>query len=213
MIRMTHAGLQVDAPAAALDALRREFDERHCILLKGFVSPALLQTIQRLLAAAPFYDRTHDGIGEELCLSPGPLSAGMEFLWNSPALFDLVDRLTGCGPFGCFEGRVYRLAPSSGHYDSWHSDVGQDRRVAMSVNFSTAPYEGGVTEFRRAAESEPYYSVANTGFGDAILFRVDPALRHRVTDVTGQTPRTAYAGWFRTTPDFADLFRARHPGF
>lgn len=213
MIRMTHAGLQVEAAGPALDALRRRFDERHCIRLEGFVAPGLLRTIHRLLAAAPFYDRSHDGIGEELCLSPGPLSAGMEFLWNSPALFELVDRLTGCGPFGCFEGRVYRMTPSVGHYDSWHSDVGQDRRVAMSVNFSTARYEGGVTEFRRAAESEPYHQVANTGFGDAILFRIDPALRHQVTEVTGDEPKTAYAGWFRTAPDFRDLFRERHPGF
>lgn len=138
------------------------------------------------------------------------MSAALEFLWNAPALSAAIDRIAGCGPIGCFEGRVYRMLPSHGHYDSWHSDVGEDRVVAMSVNLSTDCYEGGVTEFRLADESQPFHRLANTGFGDAIIFRIDPSLRHQVTEVTGQAAKTAYAGWFRTSPDYPTLFRRRH---
>lgn len=210
MIRMTHGGLRVDASGQELDALRGEFDRVHCLRLRGFVDAGLLSSIQQRLSSAPFYDRTHHGIGVEQCLAEGPLSSGLEFLWNTPELFAVIDRLTGCGPFGCFEGRVYRMAPAKGHYDSWHSDVGQDRRVAMSVNFSTEVYDGGATEFRHVEQAEPFHRVANTGFGDAILFRIDAGLRHQVTEVEGANPKTAFAGWFRTNPDYRSLFAERH---
>jgi hypothetical protein len=212
VIRMTHAGLVVEGPEPAFEAARDAFDRLHCLRLEGFVDRSLLAVILRELTRAPFYDRTHDGIGTELCLSEGTLSAGLEFLWNAPAVLDVVHRLTGCGPFGCFEGRVYRMKPDTGHYDSWHSDVGQDRQVAMSVNLSEGVYEGGATEFRRVDAREPFHRVANVGFGDAILFRIDPALRHQVTEVTGTHDKTAYAGWFRTQPDFRSLFAERHGG-
>ncbi len=80
----------------------------------------------------------------------------------------------------------------------------------MSVNLSADCYEGGVTEFRHADEKQPFHRLANTGFGDAIIFRIDPSLRHQVTEVTGHAAKTAYAGWFRTSPDYPTLFRTRH---
>jgi len=210
VIRLTRSGLAIDGRDDEWAEARAEFDRVHCLRLRGFLDAPLLHVVQRSLEQAEFYDRTHDGIGVELCLSSGPLSAGLEFLWNSPALREAIDRLTGCGPYGCFEGRIYRMLPASGHYDSWHSDVGQDRRVAMSVNLSAGVYEGGATEFRLVDQTEPFHRVANTGFGDAILFRIDPGLRHQVTEVTGTVTKTALAGWFRTVPDFDQAFRTRH---
>jgi 2OG-Fe(II) oxygenase superfamily len=209
MISMTSRGVVIRGSDGDFVTARRTFAEQHCLRLEGFVDADLLAVIRRALTTAPFHDRTHDGIGTELCLSEGPLSAALEFLWNSPTLSAAIDRIAGCGSIGCFEGRVYRMLPAHGHYDSWHSDVGQDRRVAMSVNFSDEGYEGGVTELRRAREERPFHRVANTGFGDAIIFRIDPSLRHQVTEVTGTIAKTAYAGWFRTSPDFSTLFRER----
>ena len=210
MICVTRHGLIVRGSDADFAAGRQLFATQHCLRLEGFIEEDLLRTIRRSLRTAPFHDRTHDGIGTELCLSEGPLSAGLEFLWNAPTLSAAIDRLTKCGPFGCFEGRVYRMMPAQGHYDSWHSDVGEDRRVAMSVNFSEERYEGGVTEFRYAGDTAAFHHIANTGFGDAIIFRIDPSLRHQVTEVTGSVAKTAYAGWFRTTPEYSTMFRERH---
>jgi hypothetical protein len=207
---MTRQGVVVLGCDEDFQQARRAFAVNHCLRLERFVQAELLAVVQQALAVAPFYDRTHDGIGTELCLSEGPLSAALEFLWNSPALSFAIDRITGCGPIGCFEGRVYRMLPAEGHYDSWHSDVGEDRRIAMSVNMSMARYEGGVTELRRVDEEAPFHRIANTGLGDAIIFQIDPALRHQVTKVTACEAKTAYAGWFRTTPDYPTLFRQRH---
>jgi hypothetical protein len=40
--------------------------------------------------------------------------------------------------------------------------------------------------------------IANTGWGDAMLFRTSKQLQHRVTDVVGNEPKTAFAGWFKS---------------
>jgi len=105
MIFVTRHGLIVRGSDADFAAGRQLFATQHCLRLEGFIEEDLLRTIRRSLRTAPFHDRTHDGIGTELCLSEGPLSAGLEFLWNAPMLSAALDRLTECGPFGCFEGR------------------------------------------------------------------------------------------------------------
>jgi hypothetical protein len=45
----------------------------------------------------------------------------------------------------------------------------------------------------------------NRTLGDAVLFKVHPDYRHRVEGVMGAHARTAYAGWFRSEPDFREL--------
>src|SRR4051794_1159093 len=208
MLRLTSKRLEMGNPDN-IAATRRLFAERNWMQLRGFIEPALLETLHRELARAPFYDRSHGAIGTELCLVPSALSAALELMANDPELLAMIEALTACGPIGCFEGRVYRMVPGAGHHDSWHSDVGENRIIAMSVNLSTSDYSGGVTEFRRVADERPFDSVANTGLGDAILFRIDPGLRHRVTLVEGREPKTAWAGWFRSSPRFEDLIRDR----
>lgn len=188
---------------------RAQFERDGYLKLKEFVDPPLLTLLLDAADAAEFRERTHHGIGVELCAVPGLLSGTLELACNDPALFTSIDALTGCGSIGCFEGRVYRLAPSTGHYDSWHSDVGQDRLIALSVNLGRDPFEGGLLQIRKADSEEILSEVANTVCGDAVMFRIHPDYRHRVGTVTGRHPRTAWAGWFRTQPDFATLLRAR----
>lgn len=190
----------------SLEALRADFDRQHYVRLPQLIDPSVLTMIERRLDEERFVDRTHEGIGNELCLVPGITTSALQLMFNDPVWLDVVAGVTGCGPVGCFDGRVYRMAAAAGHYDSWHSDVGEDRLVAISVNLSPEPYEGGVLEIRHASSQERLCAVPNGDFGSAVLFRVSPTLRHRVTAIHGARPRTAYAGWFRSSPDFQDLF-------
>jgi hypothetical protein len=84
--------------------------------------------------------------------------------------------------------------------------MGEDRLVAVSLNLSRRPYQGGDLEIRPAHATEATDVVPNHQFGDAVMFRISRDLRHRVNAVVGDAPRTVYAGWFRSTPDFQDLF-------
>jgi hypothetical protein len=126
---------------------------------------------------------------------------------NDARLFGVIREISGCGAIGCFDGRVYRLAADSGHHDSWHSDVADNRMIAMSVNLSPEHYEGGVLQIRERDSEEILHQEPAPDPGDAIIFRLDESLRHRVTAVEGEVPRTAFAGWFKSRPSFAEVLQ------
>jgi 2OG-Fe(II) oxygenase superfamily len=209
LVTLTNRRTVVFASSEARRAAKEQLDAHGFVKLPSFLDPLLLSAILKAIETTRFHVRIHDGIGVELCAEPGAASGVLEFLMNDPALFDVVSDLAGCGPIGCFEGRVYRLAPSTDHYDSWHSDVGQDRLLALSINLGREPFDGGVLQIRRADSPTVLAEVENRTPGDAVLFRIDPSLRHRVNAVTGTTARMAYAGWFRARPSYRELLHAR----
>jgi hypothetical protein len=204
-VRPTSILIREDDPS--FRQLQREYEARHCAVLRQFLSPELVQALVRAIDGATFRVRDHPGIGVELCLEEQNAAAGLQFLTNDPALFSCIQAITGCGAIGCFEGRVYRLASAGGLYDSWHDDNEQGRMVGMSVNLSRVPYLGGRFQLRLKASGKLLVEIANPGPGDATLFRIAPSLEHRVTDVAGPAPRTAFAGWFRAEPDYRELLR------
>ena len=203
MVSVDRSGVRI---AGDLDELRHQFLERPYLELQRFIAPALLSIVDRAVEKGRFTDRAHPGIGTEACLEWGGAAKACQLVFNDPALLDIVSQLAGCPALGCFDGRMYRLEPMSGHYDSWHSDAADNRVVGLRVNLSRESYDGGRREIRRAAAADAEHAVASAGFGSAVLFRISPELRHRVTEVRGTRPRTAYAGWFRTSPDFAGTF-------
>jgi hypothetical protein len=207
LIQLTQTGLLCSASDEVLEALRAEFDRLHCIRLRQFVEPGLLTLLQRHIERAEFYNRVHEGIGVELCMVDNAISAVLHFLTNRADLFRAAERITGCGGISSFEGRVYRMASGTGHYDSWHGDVGGQRMIGMSVNLSTEIFSGGVFQLREIADSHILYEMANTGFGDAILFRISRRLCHRVTPMEGDVTKTAFAGWFKPQPPLHPLLR------
>jgi 2OG-Fe(II) oxygenase superfamily len=142
-----------------------------------------------------------DGLAGELTLGQTtPLVARLLFLLNDPDLRRAVGAITGTGPIARFDARIYRRLPVAEHYDNWHDDLaGPHRVVTMSVNLGSEPYGGGELLLRRKGEPEPFAAVHNVGPGDALLFRIDPALEHRVTSITSGV-KTALAGWFGTAP-------------
>ena len=54
--------------------------------------------------------------------------------------------------------------------------------------------------------------VGNHTPGDAVLFRVREDLQHRVMPLEGTGARTAFAGWFRSRPEFDRELRSAAPG-
>jgi hypothetical protein len=202
LLSVDQAGIRFDGD---IEELRRQFVARPYVELPAFVAPGLLSILEMAVEQGNFTDRLHPGIGTEGCLESGAATSACQLVFNDPELLAIVTRIAG-SVVRCFDGRVYRMQPQSAHYDSWHSDASDDRVVGLSVNLSREPYDGGLLEIRRATAPEAEHAIASAGFGSAVLFRISPELRHRVTEVRGGRPRTAYAGWFRTSPDFADAF-------
>ncbi|MBV8858240.1 MAG: 2OG-Fe(II) oxygenase [Acidobacteria bacterium] len=206
VVRLTRSGPVVSGSDEELSRLRAHFEGRHYLALPGFLDPALLDTLRAKLKASDFA-RIDRAVGSELRpLDSAPYFA-LELLLNSRRVLELIPRLTGCPPVACFTGRIYRRAPGESHVSRWHTDLNEDgRMVTLSLNLSDELYRGGTTLLREAATGRVVCELPNTGFGDAILFPIDPRFEHRVLDVEGDAPKTALAGWFNSKPDPRHLF-------
>ena len=209
MIRVGERGAVLSASPAETDRAQADFQIRHHLRLPGFLDPALLHKLHSKIRASTFEEKVHGDIGRELVSWDSPAAATLLFLLNDPRLFDLVRQLTGAGPIGCFLGRIYRMTGSGAHHDKWHSDAVKDRLLALSVNLSEEPYRGGALVLREQGRPDTEQVLENTGPGDAILFRIDPALEHNITDVLPGPPKTAWAGWFCARPSFRDVLTGR----
>lgn len=197
---------EVESPTLEeLERLRAEFQAHNCVKLPELLEPALAHEIVGKLSSSRFRFRRHKDVGDEECMEINAALGQLEFLVNDPRLLKLVEQVTDTGPIGCFTGRVYRMVPSAGHFDSWHSDLGHHRLLAMSVNLSPEPYEGGILQIRDRNSAEVLHEEPNLGVGDAIVFRLAENLQHQITTVSGNRPKTAYAGWFRSEPSFDSI--------
>jgi hypothetical protein len=125
----------------------------------------------------------------------------LAFLLNNPEFLNVIRTITGCTQISEFSGRVYRMAAGPQHHLSWHNDIDikEKREIGLSMNLSTNAFQGGTFELRNRSTLAPLAQVNNTGFGDALLFRISADLQHRVTQIVGPVPKTACAGWFRAT--------------
>lgn len=202
MITIHKSGIHVSMIAEEMNRLRQDFRQNHFLRLPKLLSKDLLEEFYLQINDAEWQERIHADIGTEVCLKDPGIAALMNFLWNDQDFFRLLESITGCDPIGSFEGRVYRMIPDSGHYDSWHTDHGEHRLLALSMNLSKDGYHGGLLQIRKHHSSEAPINIPNTEFGSAVVFRIADGLEHRVTNVEGAIPKTAFAGWFKSQPDF-----------
>ena len=207
MIKVTRTGTKFLGTLSELANAQKEFKERHCFVIKEFLEAGLFADIRARLAGASFLPRTDEGIATELCLDDPATLAGLNLVLNNQDLFHIIQEITRCERIGSFSGRVYLFHVKYGHYDSWHDDNMDHRLVALSVNLSSDIYDGGLLQIRERSSDQITSQIANTGFGDAVIFEIAPGLQHRVTAVNGETPKIAFAGWFKSQPDFISMFR------
>jgi hypothetical protein len=213
MIQVTRRGTELSSSTEALATLRDQFEQRHYFLLPGLLEPELVDLIQQQIDRGEFRERVHEDIdpNKELCLTKSAAFGALLFLMNDEKLFQLIEDITRCDRINCFEGRVYRVNPGEGHHDSWHNDIGEGRLVGLSLNLSRKVYAGGVLQIRNRESGALVSEAANTGSGDAVIFRLSRDLQHRITEVEGSASKTAFAGWFRSQPKVSSLLRDDRP--
>jgi 2OG-Fe(II) oxygenase superfamily len=184
-----------------VERLREEFCAVNCVRIPQLLHPSLLAFLQRRLEQAQWKSNLHGVVGNDLGMDDiTEDQASLHMLYfaaNLPDFRGLIEEITECRPLDSFRGRLYRKISGAGHYNKWHSDDVENRLVAMSINLSPRGYGGGWLEMRKAESEEILLRVGNTGYGDALIFKISSELEHRVTDVQGKEPKTAFAGWFR----------------
>lgn len=187
-----------------VERLKSAFEKDHCVLLPKLLDSDLLHILRPRLEQRPWLSRPDKGIATDDTLDDKLAVELLEFVANTPDFLAAIREISGCADVALFRGRVYRFVPNTIHYDSWHNDLGMKtstRRVGMSVNLSLRQYAGGVFQLREADSKRIILEIANTGWGDATIFRISSHLQHQVTKVTGHEPRMAFAGWFRADED------------
>ena len=101
------------------------------------------------------------------------------------------------------------MIPGGTHHDKWHSDDNESRLVGMSVNLSARLFRGGLFLLRDRQSGLTLAEVANTRLGDAVILRISRDLEHRISDLEGDEPKTAFAGWFDTAgPEWFEELQA-----
>jgi hypothetical protein len=196
VIVVGRSGCRVDASPADLATLREQFDKTTCARLPGFLAPALLGDLWAMLDKTLFTPFRHDDIGMEEMAESATLNAMLMLALNDPALLAMIEEITGRGPLGLFEGRVYRIRPDAGHFDSWHADTKRNRKVALSINLQRETVVTAPLQIRRADSEEILCEVTNSIPGDAVLFAVDDVHEHRIKPIPEAGVRIACAGWF-----------------
>jgi len=215
MIRVTRQGTVFSGSNEHLNELRSQFNQQHYLRFPELLEPELLEFLQGRIDRGEFYERVHQDIGpnKELCLTGSAASGALSCLMNDERLFQIIQSITECELPRCFEGRIYRAIPNHGHHDAWHNDVIENRLVGLSINLSREVYTGGVLQIRNRESREMVAEVSNVGAGDAIVFRLARYLEHRITEVDGHAAKTAFAGWFRSQPDWISFVRTQiHTG-
>jgi hypothetical protein len=208
VIQLTRSGAVISATGDEVTRLRRQFDREQCILLPRLIEADLLRRIQRRIDESEFRPFIHEGIGHDSDLVDEFTVHMLFFLTNDPRFLQIVREITACTAIEAFHGRVYRMDPASSNMDSWHDDWVENRLIGMSLNLSKHPFQGAAFQLRDGRSNRILHEVANTGCGDAIVFRLADHLQHRNTEVTGTAPKTAFAGWFRShQPDYHSWMR------
>jgi hypothetical protein len=212
IVQLTKHGTVFCGSSESLEQLRSQFEGQHYFRLSQLIEPALLHLIQRQIDGGEFYEKVHERIdsNKELCLVENAASGALLFLANDEKLFELIQQITRCARVRCFDGRIYRANPDNGHHDSWHNDIGEDRLVGMTVNLSREEYAGGILQLRDRESRATISEIPNVRAGDAVVFRLASSLQHRITEVKGNTSKTAFAGWFRAQPDFSRLLKRNY---
>ncbi len=204
MLQLTRSGVVFSGSETVIEQARADFEQQDWFRLPAILDRKLWEMIQQQLAASNFEEKTAS-LYRELNVSDSAVPFALLLLLNNAQLFKVIEQITACGHIGCFRGRIYRNVPGANHHVEWHTDLNGTRLVALTINLNTESYEGGVLSIREAKTGRIICELSNSVFGDAILFRIDERLQHRVSDVEGTVAKTALAGWFESEPDYRTL--------
>jgi hypothetical protein len=195
--QLSRTGVTIGAGTQDVGALQEDWRRHHYVVLPAFLDAPLLEFVRAHVDAGLFVAREHPSSGRESCMEENAAVWLLDFLMNAPELLRFVESITGVNGLGWFDGRIYRLTPGTNEEHQWHDDFTHGRKLGVSVNIGDKPFEGGLLGLRDYESHAILASVANTGRGDCVIFRLGNDIEHQVLPVTGDTPRVAYAGWFR----------------
>lgn len=161
------------------------------------IAPALMALISREMAKAEFVHESLPGLGNRETEESLRVSALLCFALQRGPFLRWMEQATGCETLVEVRGHVAQLRVDEDHRLDWHDDLGEaQRRLAVTINLGTEPYEGGQFELREKATRAPVMAHRHVQPGTVLIFDVAPDLEHRLLPVRSGGPRRVFAGWF-----------------
>jgi hypothetical protein len=194
-------GVRIGAAVTTIDAstlgrARDIFAAHHALLLPHAFEPRLLDTLMSLASATTFEPDRYERIGSRVREVDDRVGQALRFALSRAALLDWTTAMAQCEKLTDVSGKLTEMRPATGHAIGWHDDRNEpNRRLALIVHLSAAPFTGGRFELARKRDDCPILAFGYLPPGSVLLFRVDAALRHRVTAVEGDRARRVFAGW------------------
>jgi hypothetical protein len=173
-----------------------QFALHRAIVAPVAIEESLLVAVTKLADRGVWVEDVH-ALGDFLT-EPTPLAGrAMELTLQHPTLLRWLEAVTGCASLSAVQGHIARTLPHENHRLRWHNDLNvPNRRLAITVNLSDAPYEGAIFELRDVATKTDLFRFVHRRLGDAVIFEVASRSEHRVTRMVAGGPRCVFAGWF-----------------
>ncbi len=201
------APFTIDPMATAIHAdpadWRVRFAEIPALLFADAFAPALRERLMTRATAARFVDDDAIRIGtREVEASPQVVGGSLGIMLGRSVLYAWLEAATGAGPIRGVTGRLVQTRANGRDALDWHDDGdGVNRKLAVVIDLSDAPYTGGLFEMRHTGGDQPFFSHRHDRPGSMMVFAVRSALQHRVTALTSGGPRRVWAGWFLAEPE------------
>ena len=205
-IKLTMRGTVVADAADSWAAHRQTFRQQHCVRLPRLLDQPVIAYVRAKVAECSGFhintvrgEESHEHFFTSQELRAGPEHPVNNLFWillSQRHFLQAVDDICGCdGQLRRMTGRYMELHPNTEQFIDWHDDGLPGRRLGFSIDLSPQPFAGGQFQLRHA-KTKRMYARVDSQLGDCHLFRIHPSLEHRVTPLTGTTPRCCYAGWF-----------------
>src|SRR3990167_6130489 len=161
------------------------FAKQTALVLSHIIDSSTLLKISSLLSQDLFIPRELEYIGTQEVEKEPVVGRMIAFLLGQPQLLRRLEQMTGCGTLRRVAGGIAQLQAGSDHKLRWHDDINDERRrLAITINLSMHHYTGGQFELRKKGCASLLFCHQHHVLGDAILFKVDRTLEHRVTPVS-----------------------------
>ncbi len=181
-------------PASFAEAFARQ----RAMALTDVIDPAFFAKLLRILEDAQYITDTVMDRAHRERERPGKVGFALSLALKRANLLRWLEQTTGTPLLESAYGRVLQFGPDSVDRLNWHDDLPDDplRRLAITINLTQAPYEGGLFELREKKSGAVLFQHRHTTLGSALIFAVSDELQHRVWPVTAGGPRRVFTGWF-----------------
>jgi hypothetical protein len=192
--------LNVDMLRPAEDYVQT-FAASGSLYFRNFLAADALDVVRDICRAASFEDVTTAKLGHMEVERPRRAGFALSMALSQPALLSWLEAATGRGTLRKADGRVAQARAGQAHQLDWHDDqTDPSRKLAITVDLSDHPYEGGLFELRERESRRVCTSHQHDTAGGALIFEVSDRFEHRILPVTAGGPRRVYTGWFYAPP-------------